>query len=184
MTGMCLCILRACVSGSALSRFWLGFASRHTHTRINTHSHSHTLVRTHTSHWLQMQDFSEVERAHANYLHALMQQTFLNTATICRTISALFQWVACSSEQPLFQWVALFLKQGPLSYVCSGAADFFTAAIVQRRHHLGVDLLYWVALQCRPCCSCHVLVSYQVWIVILALTLWVARLFCQAACWK
>jgi len=36
------------------------------------------------------QDFSEVERAHANYLHALMQQTFLNTTTICRTISALF----------------------------------------------------------------------------------------------
>lgn len=39
------------------------------------------------------QDFSEVERAHANYLHALMQQSFLNTTTICRTISALFQWV-------------------------------------------------------------------------------------------
>ncbi|KAF5834637.1 Spc98 family-domain-containing protein [Dunaliella salina] len=36
------------------------------------------------------QDFSEVERAHANYLHALMQQTFLNTTTICRTIAALF----------------------------------------------------------------------------------------------
>ncbi|KAG1679668.1 hypothetical protein FOA52_006185 [Chlamydomonas sp. UWO 241] len=36
-------------------------------------------------------DFAEAERAHANYLHALINQCFLNTVTISRAIGAVFK---------------------------------------------------------------------------------------------
>jgi gamma-tubulin complex component 4 len=36
-------------------------------------------------------DFAEAERAHANYLHALVNQCFLNTVTISRAIGAVFK---------------------------------------------------------------------------------------------
>ncbi len=38
------------------------------------------------------QDYGEVERAHAGYLHALMAQCFLTTHTMSRTISTIFRW--------------------------------------------------------------------------------------------
>lgn len=41
-------------------------------------------------HIASAQDFSEAERAHTNYLHLLMQQSFLNTKKICTTITKIF----------------------------------------------------------------------------------------------
>jgi hypothetical protein len=43
------------------------------------------------------QDFSEVERAHAAYLHNMMSQAFLTTPTMARTFSAVLRCEQCSA---------------------------------------------------------------------------------------
>jgi hypothetical protein len=42
-------------------------------------------------------DFAEVERVHTSYLHALVNQCFLNTGTITRAIGTVFSQAEVSS---------------------------------------------------------------------------------------